>query len=67
MIMKKIVVKITLGDIQALIKDIATFKSLLYDILKLWIPHSWDGNGEIYQKEVYKSCWDIYKPTSNLG
>ena len=51
MIMKKIVVKITLGDIQALIKDIATFKSLLYDIIKLWIPHSWDVNGEIYQKE----------------
>ena len=51
MIMKQIVVNITKGNIQALIKDIATFKSLRYDIIKLWTPHSWDVNGEIYQKE----------------
>ena len=55
MIMKQTLLKRTQGSIKAFTNDIAAFKVMFYDIIKLWLPHPWDGNGEIYQKEEYKA------------
>ena len=51
MIMKQNLLKRTQNNIRALADAILAFKNMFNEVIKLWLLHPWDKNGEIYTKE----------------